>query len=233
MKLRKGNSTLNASYRGKGTSLAGLALLLAACTTNPYTGEEQASNAAKGAAIGAAAGAVVGVISGDDADERRKNALIGAGIGAIGGAAVGAYMDAQEAELREQLQGTGVSVTRLGDDIVLNMPGNVTFDVNQSDVQSNFFPVLNSVGLVLEEYEKTLIDVNGHTDSTGSIQYNMGLSNRRARSVADYLAAQGIEQNRLFTQGFGPHYPVADNVTAQGRQLNRRVELILKPLTQG
>lgn len=208
-------------------------LFVSACTTNPYTGEEQASNAAKGAAIGAAAGAVVGVLTGDDADERRKNALIGAGVGALAGGAVGAYMDAQEAKLREQLEGTGVSVTRLGDDIVLNMPGNVTFDVNQSAVKSNFYPVLNSVGLVLNEYDKTLIDVNGHTDSTGSVEYNMGLSNRRALSVADYLAAQGIEQNRIFTQGFGPHYPVADNATAGGRQLNRRVELILKPLTQG
>ena len=210
----------------------GLALLTA-CTTNPYTGEEQASNAGKGAAIGAAAGAVVGVLTGDDADERRKNALIGAGVGAIAGGAVGAYMDAQEAKLREQLEGTGVSVTRLGDDIVLNMPGNVTFDVNQSDVKSNFYPVLNSVGLVLDEYDKTLVDVNGHTDSTGSVQYNMGLSNQRARSVAEYLAAQGVESERLFTQGFGPHYPVADNATANGRQLNRRVELILKPLVQG
>ena len=215
-------------------SLAIVMLFLSqACTTNPYTGEEQASNAAKGAAIGAAAGAVVGVLTGDDADERRKNALIGAGVGALAGGAVGAYMDAQEAKLREQLEGTGVSVTRLGDDIVLNMPGNVTFDVDQSAVKSNFYPVLNSVGLVLNEYDKTLIDVNGHTDSTGSVEYNMGLSNRRARSVADYLAAQGIEENRLFTQGFGPHYPVADNATPEGRQLNRRVELILKPLTQG
>ena len=208
-------------------------LLLVACTTNPYTGEEQASNTAKGAAIGAAAGAVVGVLTGDDADERRKNALIGAGVGALAGGAVGAYMDAQEAKLREQLEGTGVSVTRLGDDIVLNMPGNVTFDVNQSAVNSNFYPVLNSVGLVLNEYDKTLIDVNGHTDSTGSVEYNMDLSNRRAQSVAAYLSAQGIADERLFTQGFGPHYPVADNATATGRQQNRRVELILKPLTQG
>ena len=213
---------------------AGLSSLLvvAACATNPYTGEQEASNAGKGAAIGAAAGAVIGVISGADADERRKTALIGAGIGALGGAAVGAYMDAQEAKLREQLRGTGVSVTRLGDDIVLNMPGNVTFDVDQSEVKSNFYPVLNSVGLVLKEYDKTLVDVNGHTDSTGSVEHNMGLSNRRARSVADYLESRNISAQRIFTQGFGPHYPVADNATPEGRQLNRRVELILKPLTR-
>jgi outer membrane protein OmpA-like peptidoglycan-associated protein len=210
-----------------------LAGVLAGCTTNPYTGEQEASNKAKGAAIGAAAGAVIGVISGGDADARRRNALIGAGVGALAGTAVGAYMDAQENKLRQQLQGTGVSVTRLGDDIVLNMPGNVTFDVNQSDVKSNFYPVLNSVALVLKEYNKTLIDVNGHTDSTGTVDYNMALSNRRANSVADYLQAQGISANRVYTQGFGPHYPVADNGTAEGRQLNRRVELILKPLTTG
>ena len=213
--------------------LLGSLSALVACTTNPYTGEEQASKAAKGAAIGATAGAVVGVLSGDDADERRRNALIGAGVGALAGGAVGAYMDAQEAKLRQRLENTGVSVTRLGNDIVLNMPGNVTFDVNQSEVKANFYEVLNSVALVLNEYHKTLVDVNGHTDSTGSVEYNMGLSNRRAASVAGYLEAQGIARNRLFTQGFGPHYPVADNATAEGRQLNRRVELILKPLTQG
>ena len=178
-------------------------------------------------------GAVIGVLSGDDADERRKNALIGAGVGALAGTAVGAYMDAQENKLREQLAGTGVSVVRLGDDIVLNMPGNVTFDVNQAAVQSGFYPVLNSVGLVLDEYDKTLIDVNGHTDSTGAVQYNMELSNRRATGVADYLGSHGVTRSRIYTQGYGPHYPVAENGTAQGRQMNRRVELVLKPLTTG
>lgn len=210
-----------------------LALSVSGCTTNPYTGERQASNKAKGAAIGAAVGAVVGVIAGDDADERRKGALIGAGVGALAGTAVGHYMDRQEAKLREQLAGTGVSVTRIGNDIVLNMPGNVTFDVNQSAVQSNFYPVLDSVGLVLDEYNKTLIDVNGHTDSTGSVDYNMELSQRRARSVADYLVSRKVQRERIYTQGYGPHYPVADNYTADGRQMNRRVELVLKPLTTG
>ena len=124
-------------------------------------------------------------------------------------------------------------MTRLGDDIILNMPGNVTFDVNQADVKSNFYPVLNSVALVVKEYNKTLVDVNGHTDSTGTVELNMGLSNRRAQSVSSYLQSQGIGSNRLFTQGFGPHYPIADNTTAEGRSLNRRVEIVLKPLTQG
>jgi outer membrane protein OmpA-like peptidoglycan-associated protein len=210
--------------------LAG-ALALAACTTNPYTGEQEASNKAKGAAIGAAAGAVVGVLSGDNKDERRKRALIGAGAGALAGTAVGAYMDAQEDKLRQQLQGTGVSVTRIGDDIVLNMPGNVTFDVNRADINANFYEVLKSVALVLDEYDQTLVDVAGHTDSTGAVTYNMELSERRADSVARYLKSQGVDTRRVYAQGYGPHYPVADNSTAAGRSENRRVELALKPIT--
>lgn len=207
--------------------------ILWGCTSNPYTGEREASNTGKGAAIGAAVGAVVGALTGDDADERRKRALIGAGVGALSGAGIGAYMDAQEARLRQQLQGTGVSVTRLGNDVVLNMPGNITFDVDRSDLQDQFLPVLDSVSLVLKEYDQTLVDVTGHTDSTGSVEYNMDLSERRASSVANYLKATGIDHMRVYTMGVGPHYPVADNNSAAGRQLNRRVELILKPLTAG
>lgn len=206
--------------------------LVAACTTNPYTGERQASKAAKGAGIGAAIGAVAGVLTGDDADERRKRALIGAGVGALAGAGVGAYMDRQETKLREELQGTGVSVTRIGDDIILNMPGNITFDVNQAAINANFYPVLNSVAKVSKEFDKTLIDVAGHTDSTGTVAYNMDLSQRRAGSVAQYLQSQGVAVNRVYAEGYGPHYPIADNSTAQGRAENRRVEIALKPLTQ-
>lgn len=204
---------------------------LTACTTNPYTGEREASNKGKGAAIGAAIGAVVGALTGDDADERRKRALIGAGVGALSGTAVGAYMDAQESRLRAQLQGTGVSVTRMGNDVVLNMPGNITFDIDRSDLQPNFAPVLDSVSLVLKEYDQTLIDVTGHTDSTGSVEHNMDLSERRANTVATYLKATGVDHMRVYTLGVGPHYPVASNATPEGRQLNRRVELVLKPLT--
>jgi len=219
--------------RFKGVMVAcTLASFLTACTTNPYTGEQEASNKAKGAGIGAAAGAVIGAIAGGgSSEERRKKALIGAGIGALAGTGVGAYMDAQEDKLRQQLAGTGVSVTRVGNDLVLNMPGNITFPVNQSDVRAEFYPVLNSVGLVLKEYDKTLIDVVGHTDSTGTYDYNMQLSQKRAASVGSYLQAQGIDARRILTQGVGPQYPVASNDTAEGRQVNRRVELVLRPLT--
>ncbi|NKC00899.1 MAG: OmpA family protein [Pseudomonadales bacterium] len=208
-------------------------VVLSGCVTNPYTGEREASNTARSAGIGAAIGAVVGALTGDDADERRKRALIGLGVGGLAGAGVGAYMDKQEAKLRQQLQGTGVSVTRMGDDVVLNMPGNVTFDVNRSDLQPGFLPVLDSVGLVLKEYQQTLIDVTGHTDSTGSRELNMDLSNRRSQSVATYLRGAGVEPARIETLGVGPNYPVADNSTPSGRQANRRVELVLKPIVQG
>lgn len=212
----------------------GIALsLVAACSTNPYTGERQASNAGKGAAFGAAIGAVAGALTGDDADERRKRALIGAGVGGLAGAGVGAYMDHQEAKLRAELEGTGVSVTRLGDDIVLNMPGNVTFATNQASLESGFYPVLTSVAKVTQEFDQTLVDIAGHTDSTGSLAYNMDLSQRRAGVVAQYLQSQGVSRQRLDAEGYGPNYPIADNSTAQGRGENRRVEITLKPLTQG
>src|SRR3954454_6644051 len=175
-----------------------VSLLLGACqTTDPYTGQQKTNNASKGVGIGAAAGAVIGALAGGS----RKSAMIGAGIGAIAGGGVGAYMDAEETKLRQQLQGTGVSVTRSGDNLVLNMPGNITFPTNQSDVKGDFFPVLNSVATVLKQYEKTLIDVVGHTDSTGALQYNMQLSQARATSVAQYLQSQGVQSVRIQTQG--------------------------------
>ena len=207
---------------------------LAGCqTTNPYTGEQQTSKAAKGAGIGAAAGAVVGLITGDDSKERKERALIGAGVGALAGGSVGYYMDVQEAKLRQQLQGTGVSVTRMGDNITLNMPGNITFKTDSADLNSSFFSVLDSVSLVLKEYEKTIVEVAGHTDSTGSDQYNQALSERRAQTVATYLGGKGVMQQRMITIGAGEGRPVATNDTADGRQLNRRVELTLTPITQG
>jgi outer membrane protein OmpA-like peptidoglycan-associated protein len=210
--------------------LAGLAAasLLAACTTDPYTGERRVSRTAIGAGVGALAGAGIGVLIGE---HRGRNAAIGAGIGALSGAAVGGYMDHQAAKLREELAGTGVSVTKVGNNIVLNMPGNVTFATDQSDVQASFYPVLNSVAKVLKEYEKTLVHVTGHTDNTGGYQYNMDLSQRRADSVSSYLAAQGVQAVRLQARGFGYDRPVAGNDTPEGRQQNRRVEITLEPLT--
>jgi len=205
-------------------------VLVSACatTTDPYTGEERATRTTQGAAIGAGVGAVIGAISGGD---RLERAAIGAGIGALSGAAIGNYMDRQEAELRRQLEGTGVTVTRRGEEIILNMPGNVTFDFDSASLRSEFYDVLRSVALVLDEYEKTVLIIDGHTDSTGSRSYNMELSGRRADSVGDYLITQGVEPVRLAAYGYGPEYPVASNDTEAGREANRRVELTLRPVT--
>jgi outer membrane protein OmpA-like peptidoglycan-associated protein len=210
------------------------AVFASACETlDPYTREEKTSKATKGALIGAAAGAVVGLISGDDAVERRQRALIGAGVGALAGGAIGNYQDRQEAKLRAELEGTGVSVTRMGDNITLNMPGNVTFATNSSDLSPAFFDVLNSVGKVLKEFDKTVVEVAGHTDNTGSESYNQSLSERRAGSVSTYLQAQGVTSQRLITVGMGELRPVADNNTPDGRQVNRRVEITMVPVTAG
>lgn len=205
---------------------------IAGCETlDAYTQQPKTSSATKGAAIGAAAGAVAGLISGDDAVERRQHALILAGVGALAGGAVGYYMDRQEAELRAELQGTGVSVTRDGEHITLNMPGNVTFKTDSADLSPAFFDVLNSVAKVMDKYEKTVVEVAGHTDSTGSDSYNQALSERRASAVAQYLASQGVDRQRLITVGVGESRPVADNSTAEGRQANRRVEITMVPVT--
>ena len=202
-----------------------------ACTTiNPYTQEQQTSKAAKGAGIGAAAGAVVGLLTKGD---KLQNAMIGAGIGAVAGGGAGYYMDVQEAKLRQQLQGTGVSVARMGDNITLNLPGNVTFATGSADLNGRFFSVLDSVSLVVKEYNKTMIEVAGHTDNVGAAAYNQGLSERRAQTVANYLEGRGVANKRLLTVGAGETHPIAANDTEAGRQANRRVEITLVPNTQG
>jgi outer membrane protein OmpA-like peptidoglycan-associated protein len=211
----------------------GAALVLPACqTTDPYTGEQKTSNTTKGAAIGAAAGAAIGLITGDDSSERKKRALILGAAGGLAGGAVGNYMDKQEDKLREQLQGTGVSVTRSGNNIILNMPGNITFATNSADINASFYPVLNSVALVLKEFDKTVVDVAGHADSVGSDESNLALSQRRASSVTAYLSSQGINPQRLIAVGYGESRPIASNDTPEGRAQNRRVEITLVPVTQ-
>ena len=219
----------------KKTVAAALAatLVLGACTTDPYTGEQKVSNTAGGAALGAGLGALAGLAVGGSRNAQRNAVLIGAGIGALGGGAIGSYMDNQEAELRGQLQGTGVSVTRVGDQIVLNMPSNITFDTDSDRIKPSFYQTLNSVGLVLKKFNRTTIDVYGHTDSQGSESYNYDLSQRRALSVADWLSGRGVDSRRFAVTGFGETRPIASNDTADGRAENRRVEIQLSPLTEG
>jgi outer membrane protein OmpA-like peptidoglycan-associated protein len=214
-------------------SLVASAIALQACTTiDPYTREEKTSSATKGAAIGAAVGAVLGIATSKDKKDRKERALKGAGIGAIAGGGVGYYMDVQEAKLRQQLENTGVSVTRNGDNIILNMPSNITFEVDRSDVKPGFAEVLHSVSLVLNEYKSTMIEVAGHTDSTGSESYNQMLSQQRAQSVSNVLMQNGVQPVRIDTVGYGELRPVSSNATPAGRAQNRRVELTLLPYVE-
>ncbi|MEZ5555766.1 OmpA family protein [Haliea sp.] len=198
-------------------------LLLSACTTNPYTGQQQAS---KAATYGAGAAAVCALVGAIDSGKHARNAALGCG---IVGAGVGAYMDVQEAKLREQLQGTGVQVAREGDNIRLIMPGNITFETGSYNLREGFYPTLNSVGEVLSKYADTTLRITGHTDNTGGRAMNQTLSERRAGSVADYLVTRSVDRSRMLVQGMGFDQPVADNTTEQGRSQNRRVELTILP----
>ncbi|WP_417518487.1 OmpA family protein [Marinobacter sp.] len=211
-------------------ALAVTTMGLAGCMTyDPYTGEQKTSDATKGSIIGAIGGAAVGAATSSKSD-RGKGALIGAAGGAAVGGGIGYYMDRQEAQLRQKLEGTGVRVVRNGDQIELIMPGNITFDLNQSSIRGGFTDTLESVSLVLKEFNKTIIQIEGHTDSSGSDSYNQLLSERRAGSVRDFLLNQGIESRRTRAVGYGERYPVASNDTSAGREQNRRVELTLVPM---
>lgn len=202
--------------------------VISGCTTlDPYTGETQMSSTSKGAIAGGLIGAVIGAATAPKED-RAQRAIIGAGIGGVAGGGVGFYMDQQEKKLRDELVGTGVQVQRTEEgQIDLIMPGNITFDVSSADVAENFVPTLQSVAKVLEEYENTLVTITGHTDSSGSAEYNQLLSEQRATSVANIILQEGIVVERLAAQGLGEDFPIADNATAAGRAENRRVEITL------
>ncbi len=211
------------------TALAAGVALLVGCTTNPYTGEQQAGKAGVYGGIGAVSGAVIGAATSSKKD-RTKGALIGAAVGGAAGGGYGYYVDTQEAKLRQTLQGTSVQVQRNGDNLTLIMPGNITFASNSADISSSFYPTLNSLVQVFKEFNKNGVDIVGHTDSTGSLQLNQDLSNRRAQSVASYLASNGVAASRISSYGAGPSQPIASNDTTAGRAQNRRVEINLRPL---
>ena len=196
----------------------------------PSQAEDEYDRTKKGAMIGAVAGAVAGLLSGDDATERRQRALVGAGVGGLAGGAIGNYQDRQERELRESMAGTGVDVVRQGDNITLNMPENITFGFDRSDLQPQFYPVLDRVAATLSEYNQTVVEVAGHTDSKGTDAYNQALSERRAASVGNHLMSKGLMRDRFILVGAGESRPIASNDTDAGRAQNRRVEITLVPI---
>ncbi|MFK0573783.1 OmpA family protein [Endozoicomonas sp.] len=202
--------------------------LLAGCqTTNPYTGDQQASKSTKYGLGGVLAGAAIGALA-DGGEGAWKGALIGG----AAGSGYGYYLDNQENRLRAELQGTGVQVYREGDQLKLIMPSNITFDSSKSDIKSAFYPVLGSVARVFNEYDRNLIQVVGYTDSTGGDKINLPLSQARADSVANYIAFQGVDGSRITGYGRGSMDPVASNNTSEGRAKNRRVEINLLPVPQ-
>jgi outer membrane protein OmpA-like peptidoglycan-associated protein len=212
-----------------GALIAISAMGLAACTTDPVTGQQRMSRAAIGALAGGALGGGTGALVGGR--HNRTEALVGAGIGAIAGGAIGAYMDRQERDLRAQTAGTGVEVVRNGDELQLNIPSGITFATNSYDIQPQFQTTLNQVARTLAQYNQTYIDVYGHTDSTGGDAINIPLSRNRAESVAGYLSSRGVARARIGTQGFGASQPVASNATVDGRAQNRRVEIKIVPVS--
>ncbi|MFT5234997.1 MAG: outer membrane protein OmpA-like peptidoglycan-associated protein [Shewanella sp.] len=221
---------LKVSFAVKAVLTCSLMALSGCQVTNPYSNESQNAKATNGAIIGAIAGAAIGVVSSSKSD-RGKGALIGAASGAALGGGIGYYMDTQEAELRKKLQSTGVSVTRSGDNIILNMPNEVTFGVDETNLSPAAKNVLNSVALVAKEYDKTRLNVLGYTDSSGSESYNLRLSKVRAVEVADYLVSQKVKYARVKSDGMGEASPIASNINKEGRAQNRRVEIVLSPLS--
>ncbi|MBN9142725.1 MULTISPECIES: OmpA family protein [unclassified Novosphingobium] len=211
-----------------GIAVAAL-LATSGCVTDPNTGQQKVSRTAIGAGAGALGGMLLGGLIGGGTGR-----IIGAGIGGVAGGAIGYERDKQIKQLREQTAGTGVDI-RPSDDgrsIMLSLPDGVTFDTGSYMLQPHFRPTLDKIAQSLKDYPNSLIDVYGHTDSTGSAQLNQTLSENRARTVGDYLGTQGVSQARIRTQGYGATMPVADNATPEGRAKNRRVEIKIVPITQ-
>ena len=211
------------------SSLAALSLVgVSACVTDPNTGERKISRTAIGGVGGAGLGYLLGGLIGG-----KTARIVGAGIGAAAGGYVGYRMDEQIKELEEATAGSGVDVSQTpnGDGILVNLP-DVTFAVDSTAISPQMRNTLDGVAQSMVNYPNSLIDVMGHTDSTGSEQYNLDLSKRRADSVANYLTSRGVSRARIETIGYGEAYPVADNTTEAGRAQNRRVEIRITPVTQ-
>ncbi len=205
------------------TACALLVSLVAACAQRQQPSTTSHDKTKRGAAVGAAAGAIVGAILGEgEADDILKGAAIGAGLGA----GVGAYMDRQEEKIARI---PGTTVERVSDNrILVHFNSDAFFAVDSSDLDASARISLNEAAKVIIEFDQTAVVVQGHTDSTGTAEHNQDLSVRRADSVRAYLAGRGVSDARMKSRGYGEDHPVATNDTTEGRQLNRRVDLLLK-----
>lgn len=200
------------------------AIALAGCETY-----QERPKTTGGAVIGAATGALIGSqVAGRG--NRTAGGFIGAAVGALAGGAIGNYMDEQERALRAQTAGSGIEVQRQGDNILLNLPEGVTFDVGRATIKPQFYGALDAVASTLLQYDRTRIEVEGHTDSTGSAAMNQQLSENRAMAVTSHLASRGVPRDRMYAIGYGKMRPIADNSTAEGRARNRRVEIVVIPI---
>ena len=209
--------------------VVGTLMATSACVTDPNTGQKKISRTAIGGVGGAVVGGLLGGLIGG-----KTGRIVGAGLGGVAGGVVGYKMDQQIKTLREQTSGTGVDVTETdgGKAILVNLPDGVTFDVGSATLQPAFRATLDKVAQSMIDYPQSLIDVYGHTDSTGSDAFNQRLSEQRATTVMNYLISRGVPASRLRSQGFGETMPVASNDTVDGRAKNRRVEIKIVPVTQ-
>jgi outer membrane protein OmpA-like peptidoglycan-associated protein len=199
------------------TSIAAVAIILAGCKSMNKT--------QKGAIIGTAGGGAVGAVIGKAAGNTALGAIIGATVGGVTGAVIGHKMDKQAKEIENKVP--GAKVERVGEGIVVEFSEKILFGFNQSNLSANASSNLDKLTTILKEYPDTDIEIQGHTDSKGTDEYNMTLSEKRAGSVATYLRAKGISSSRIRTKGYGETAPVASNDTEDGRAQNRRVNFLI------
>jgi outer membrane protein OmpA-like peptidoglycan-associated protein len=218
----------------KGVAIAAtLSVLISGCATDGTMTET-----GQGAAIGTAAGAALGAAIGSMSANAGRGALIGAVGGALAGGMVGAYMEQQrkdfEKALQDQIAAGAIRVERLpNDELLVGMTGETAFEIDSDQIQTAFYPTLDTISGIVNKYGKTELRVAGHTDSTGSASHNQALSERRAYSVESYLEGGGVVPQRIYASGYGKSQPIASNDTESGRRLNRRVDITIIPITEG
>lgn len=211
-------------------AISAAALAVTACATDPLTGQSIWGNTGRGAAIGAIVGGIGGVFAGGDDG---RNAVVGAAVGALAGGAIGRYMDGQEEDLKRKTMASGIGLQRVGDTIQLVMPADITFAQGSAALAPSFLPWLDKVAESLNQYPQTTIDIVGHASTEGSEQTNLTLSLNRADAVRNYLQAKGVLPARMATGGAGELQPlVYPDDTEAKRSQNRRVQVVLRPVTQ-